>query len=202
MIPTEYRLERVVAGLIERLDGMRRSYEDEAAARAAFARAADEHLDAALADWADLRFSPYADQHGAFLRREVHETFLPRFVKAAHAMTDAERRGFGMGALATPVGRVGLAVLSLLVLWFVLLRLERFPVVWPLTVLDLGLPFLPDVLRALHQRRYDVDLQGIIGDMARIQEHALAYTPPVDEEPPGTSPRARSKRPVAGRVDG
>ena len=83
-------------------------------------------------------------------------------------------------------------MISLLVLWFVLLRWERVPVVWPLTLLDLGLPFLPDLLRALQTRRYEGVLREAVGDLARIQEQTLAYTPAV--EGPETSPRRRSGR--------
>jgi hypothetical protein len=196
MVPSEYRLERVALGLVVLLDGERRRYGSRDEAASGFADSAGAHVEALLSGWVDLS-APHAQRHAAWLRREVSHTFLPRFLDAAWRLTAAERDGFGLGVWATPWGRVGLVVGSLVVLWFGLLRFERLPEIWPLTLLDLAVPFLPDGLRALHQRRYEVSLRELMHDLTRAQEAALSYTPVA--ESPDTSPRSRRKaaRPVA-----
>ena len=57
----------------------------------------------------------------------------------------AGRHGFGFGKLAEPFGRLALAGGAILLLWLVLLKLIYLPIVWPLLLLDLSLPFWPDV---------------------------------------------------------
>lgn len=178
MIPAEYRLERVVAALVERLDGARRSYPDEAELRAGAERVAAEHVDAAIAEWSATGFSDTPQAHAAFLRREVLETALPRFVREAARMNRSEASGHGLGPLATPVGRVGLVAFALAFLWFVLLRFAYMPAEWPLIALDLSLPFWPDIAAWLSRRRYQAALQGLVDDTRRIQEQALVYEAP------------------------
>jgi hypothetical protein len=177
MVPSEYRLEHVAAGLIERLDASRRSYDDPGLAREGFERAAVTHVDAAIAEWRALSFTSDPEPHAAFLRRELLETVLPRVHKAAMGMNEAEARGFGAGWWATPVGRVALVAVAVLIFWFVLVRFIYLPFEWPLILANLGLPFVPDVLAALQHRRYRAELLEIVGDMSRIQNQQLAYQP-------------------------
>lgn len=200
MIPSEYRLETVVARLAERLDGARRSFDDEAALEAAFARITDEQLTAAIAEWRALGWNDDPEAHARFLRTEVTGTFLPRYQRAAMAMNRTEADGYGLGAAASPLGRVGLTAVALLVLWFALLRFAELPVVWPLILLDLALPFLPDVARTLAVRRYRGALEEAIDDMARIQEQALAYAPGRSEGAAGPSAAATADPPRPPRL--
>jgi hypothetical protein len=198
VVPSSYRLEHVVAGLIERLDGMRRTFPDREAALRGLRRAAEEHLDAVTAE---LRAAPFlaigGEAHAAFLRREVLETFLPRFVDAAVEITVAERGGFGIGRLAEPLGRVGLVVFALLALGLVELRLESLPIMWPITLLTLALPFLPDILGRMERSRYEGRLQAMLTDMERIQAHAqlplLDVVDPVAASRPRVVERPREK---------
>lgn len=184
MIPEPFRLEFVARGLIERMDGARRSFTTRQQLEEGLRRAAAEQVDSVIASWRDIPFAPTGPAQGAFVRREVLDTLLPRFVDAAWEMNEAERTGFGMGKWATPAGRVGLVGLSLVVAWFGLLRLEALPVMWPITAIDLAVPFLPDILAALSRRRYEASLRTILIDMTRIQDHAQPPAAEVAAEAP------------------
>jgi len=201
MIPTEYRLEQVVARLIERLDGARRSYDNPDLMRAEFERIADEHVRGALGEFREVGMVDEPQHHEEFLANEVSETFLPRYLKLAEEMNFAERRGFGMGALAKPLGRIGLVVATLMLVWFLELRFIRLPVIWPVMFVTLSLPFWPDIAGWLHRRRYLASLQSVLADMSWIQEQAGAYVRPerlgvADED---AIPAARRRRPGANR---
>lgn len=178
MIPTEYRLEQVVARLISRLDGARRSYESEAELAEACRRIADGYVHDAVGEWNELGFADDPKRHAAFLRTEVLETFLPRYVRAAHAINNSERNGYGVGWLAAPLGRVFLVVSVALAMF---LELRMFgTLAWPIMALELGLVFLPDITRTMSVRRYRNGLEEIVDDMARIQDQAHAYQPTTD----------------------
>lgn len=174
MIPEDYRLEQVAAGLVERLDGARASFDDAEQARAAFARMTEEHLAAVVAEWRALGWNEDPERHAAFLRREIVDTFLPRFTREAVRITASEASGHGLGGLATPVGRLGLVGVTLGAI-FLFGRFVYLPWIWPLLLAALALPFLPDVLAWLSQRAYRSALERAVSDMARIQDQALAY---------------------------
>lgn len=174
MIPNDYRLEQVAAGLVERLDGARASFDDAEQARAAFARMTDEHLDAVEAEWRALGWNDHPERHAAFLRREIEGTFLPRFTREAVRITASEGGGHGLGGLATPIGRLLLVGVTLGAI-FLFGRFVYLPWIWPLLLAFLALPFLPDVLAWLAQRSYRQALERAVGDMARMQDQALAY---------------------------
>lgn len=176
MVPSDYRLDHVVARLIERLEGMRASFPDDSErAMVAFRRTAEEQVDAAIAEFMDI--AEDAEPHATFLRREVLETFLPRYHRLATEMTRREEGAFGFGPLADPVGRLALVGAALLILWLVLLRLLALPVVWPIVLLDLSMVFWPDLAAWLHRRRYLAQLERVVSDMVRIQEQTRAYLP-------------------------
>lgn len=203
MIPTDYRLEQVSARLIERLEGTRRSHSDPAQALPAFERIAEEHVTAALDD-AEAYVPPEElAHHGRFLREEVHSTFLPRYHRLATAMTADEERGHGLGTLVRPVGRLALVALAVVVF----LALSRFmytPVVWPLVVLDLSLPFWPDVIAGLRRRQYKRELMSLLEDMTRIQEQASVYGIPEELDRlahEATISAPAQKKPVSQKED-
>ena len=202
MVSTEYRLEQVVARLIERLDGTRRSYDDPAEMARDFARIALDHVNSAIGEFREVGLDEHPDEHAAFLTREVIDTFLPRYLKIAVEMNVAEKTGFGMGKLAKPVGRMGLVAATLMSLWFLELRFIHLPVVWPVMLVTLSLPFWPDIAGFLSRRRYMAELQLVLQDMAKIQEQAAAYEKPerlrVDDDDAISEARRRS----AGRNSG
>lgn len=174
MIPTDYRLDRVTARLIERLEGSRPTHgDDPERAAAAFRTAAEEHVAAAIAEYREVAVEdPRA--HAEFLRREILDTALPRYHRLAVERTRAERGGFGFGRLADPIGRIGLVVAAVLGL----VVLERFigsPYTWPLVVLDLSVPLWPSIAQWLTTARYRRELEAVVADMARIQDAALTF---------------------------
>ncbi len=178
MVPTDYQLDHVVARLIERLDGSRPTFSGQPdKAMASFERTTREHVEAAIEEFAEVSLVDDPEPQAAFLRREVMETFLPRYHRLALEMGEKERSGFGFGAAYEPVGRLGMVVVSLLVLWFVLLKLIYLPVVWPLVLLDLSFATWPSIAAGLTNRRYRSQLTEIVDDMSRIQEQHSAYLP-------------------------
>lgn len=200
MVPTTFHLQHVVASLIERLDGMRRSFPDRESALRGMQRAAEEHLAAVEHEIATAPFlAAGGEAHAVFLRREVLETFLPRFVDAAASITAAERAGYGVGRLADPIGRIGLALVSLMVLWGAEIRLSAIPVMWPIILVTFALPFLPDILGRMERGRYEGALQAMLVDMERIQANAhlpAAQRAPLPEiEAPGHAGERAVARP-------
>lgn len=191
MLPTDYRLDHVVARLIERLEGQRRTFLDRPdASLAAFERTSRSHVQAAIAEMRETGWTDEPEAHAAFLEREVIETFLPRYHATATAMNAAERGGFGLGALSEPLGRLGMVGGSLLFAWFVLLKLIALPIVWPLFVLTAAAPFAPDLSAAMHRRRYRAQLEAMVTDMTRIQDNERAYLPS------GAAAEAELRRPA------
>lgn len=195
MVPNEYRLEQVVASLVERLDGARQSYADPASAEASYRRIAEAHVVAAAAEWRGLEFADEPERQAAFLEQEVLETFLPRWNRIAWALTEAEHDGYGLGKAADPVGRFGLVGVALVGLFF-LSRFAAIPLSWPILLAMLSVPFWPDIAAALHQRRYRVALTNTLSDMARIQDQFEAYAPVADPFAPSTGTTRRQPPPT------
>lgn len=192
MLPSDYRLDFVAARLLERLEGMRPTFAgrpDEATL--AFERAAKEQIEAALSEFREVVGEADAAHQGGFLRREVRETLLPRYHRLATRMTADEEGSYGLGRLASPLGRIGLVAFSLLFL-FPLSRWIYLPVSWPVDFAFIALPFVPDLARALRRRQYERQLRALLGDMTRIQDQVLAYwiteiKPTAQEAPPQRS---------------
>ena len=177
MVPTDYRLDRVTARLIERLEGARPTYAtspDEGATN--FHRIAKEHVERAIGEFEEVAMADHPEAQADFLRREVMETFLPRYHRLAVEMNGATEGGFGFGRLARPLGRLALVAITLILLFF-LLRLIYLPIMWPLALLALSLPFWPDIAAMFHRRRYQRDLYALVADMTRIQDQDDAYLP-------------------------
>lgn len=180
MIPTDHRLDSVVARLIERLEATRPSWEADAAERAA-RRLAEEHVGATMAELRELGVTERPDRHERFLRREVLETFLPRYLRLAAHMQSLEATHFGFGALAEPRGRVLLGGASLIGL-VLLVRFAYLPLMWLLILGVVSVAFWPDVARHLGHRRYERELRAVLRDMHQIQEQAAAWLTVGDDE--------------------
>ena len=176
MVPTDYRLDYVVARLIERLEGQRPTFADAPdKAMEAFERSVRAQLEAAIGEMRGTGWTDEPDKHAAFLEREVMETFLPRYHAIAQKMTEVEAGGYGMGPLSEPLGRLGLIGGALLFGWLVLLKLIALPIVWPLVLLTAAVPFSPDIASLLYRRRHRALLEAIVHDMTRIQDQESTY---------------------------
>lgn len=180
MIPSEYRLEQVTARLTQRLEGTRRSFvRDPAGAQAAFERIAEEVVDHVISEFRADGFVDYPDEHAAFLRREVMGTFLPRYTRLATAMTDREAAGFGLGPLATAVGRVGLIAMTVM-LAVLLFRAPGSPLFKLVALVPLiGAPFVPDFVSYFARLKYHRELMASLNDQKLIQDGAQEYQGPV-----------------------
>jgi len=176
MSPSPYRLDVVSANLIERLEGARPTWiGDAAAARDGFRRIAAEQVDTVVAEHDELMGDrPW----GRLLRREVMETFLPRYTRLALDHNMDEGAGYHAWRRGDPVARVlatfvGLAVAELLY------RFTHHPLSLGVFVLALAMPFLPEIRRGWYRRRYRSLLQEVVDDMGRIQD-SLEAAPPKD----------------------
>lgn len=197
MTVSSYRLDSVAVHLIERLEGARRSYQGRPAeAAAAFARIADEELDRIVAEHDDLFENP---GYGERLRREVHETFLPRYVGLAADQTELEAAGYRAWRRGDPLARGATTLGSLLVALGVV-RTVHHPVALLVFAVVLLVPFLPEIRRGYHRRQYQRLLQQVVEDLARIQERLDAYSPDLaleDLDPPALREAPSSATPPA-----
>jgi hypothetical protein len=191
MVPSEYRLEKVASRIADRLEASRRSYEGEPdRAAAAFREVAAAMVEDVIAELRLDGFTDDPDRHAGFLRREVLETFLPRYTRLATRQTESEARGFGLGVLQGPVGRVVLFLGILLVAALMMRAAGPFYLKFSLLVPLIGTVFLPDVVAAVGRVRHRRALDEALEDMRLLQERALDYTPPPATLPLVTPPEA------------
>lgn len=169
--------------MAERLESTRRSYTGDAdAAEAAFSRLADELVENAVSEFTADGFVDAPRRHAELLRAEVRDTFLPRYTRLATEMTAREQRGYGLGILYGPVGRIILFIGVLLIGATVL----RAPGPWgvklaPMIPIILAF-FVPDLLAWAARRRYRKEMVELLEDMKQIQERAGDYVPAVEDE--------------------
>ena len=195
MTVSSYRLDTVAVHLIERLEGARRSYQGRPEEGAeAFARIADEELDRIVAEHDDLFDTPRV---GERLRREIHETFLPRYVRLAADQTALEAAGYHAWRRGDPLAR-GATTLGALIFALGFVRTVHHPVALLVFAVVLLVPFLPEIRRGHHRRQYRRLLQQVVGDLGRIQDRLDAYSPDVSlEDLDRPSPRAADAVPPA-----
>jgi hypothetical protein len=189
MIPSDFRLDTVSVHLVERLEGARRSYLDRPGeAPPAFLRIAEELVSDAAAEVRE-----YTDdvEYPAVLRREILETFLPRYTRLALEHNALERERFGAWRQGDPVARLittGAAI-------FVAALFSRFfpsvfaAVAWLMVVL---VALMPELRAFWYKRIYQRDLQAVVDDMARIHDHLDVYTPSGQRAEHQASPVASS----------
>ncbi|MBT3220826.1 MAG: hypothetical protein HN348_17210 [Proteobacteria bacterium] len=172
----EYHLEQIVARLIERLEGARRSYVGNPdKAMVEFRRIAEEHLQVLADDFAE-----HSD-HIAFVRQEVLETFLPRYSRIAVEMTGREDHAFGFGVAAEPLGRAVAIIASLLALWVIVVRFLYVPAMWPVALAVISFPFWPDIAAFMYRSQYGRKLELILDDLKRIQDQSILEIPHGDD---------------------
>lgn len=176
MPPSSYRLDTVSANLIERLEGSRPTWMgDAAAADAGFRRIADEYVTTVVAEHDQLMGEP---GWGALLRREVMETFLPRYTRLAIDHNQDEGAGYHAWRRGDPVARV-LATFAALGGASLVYRFTHHPLSLGLFIIALAVPFVPEIRRQWFRKRYRDLLQEVVDDMSRIQE-SLDAAPPQD----------------------
>lgn len=174
MAPTDYPLDPCVARLFERLEGSRPTLTGQPdKMMAALERTTREHVE----EFVEVSVVEEPAAHAAFLRREVVETFLPRYHGLALLMGEKESGGYGFGAACEPVGRWGRFAISLFVLWFVFLKMIYLPIVWPLALLVLSFATWPSIAAWLVQRRSRSQLLTVVSDLPRTQEQHSTYLP-------------------------
>lgn len=172
MTAQSYRIDTVCANLIEHLEGARRTWPgrpDEA--HAGFRRIAEETLDKVTGEHDEL-FG--ASGWGETLRREVLDTFLPRYERLAVDQTDLEVQGYNAWRGGDPVARVVVTAGALLGA----LALERW-VHHPVALVAFAgvflAPVVPEIRAFAYRRRYRRLLQEVVDDMSRIQDELERY---------------------------
>ena len=171
MVISSYRLETIAAHLIEQLEGRRRAYADRPEALDdAARRVVDEALDTIEGEYGEVMGGDLAP-----VRREIHESFLPRYSALARDHNALERRGYHAWRKGDPIARVVGFVLAL-VLASVFTRVVHSPVALVGYAAALMVPFTPELRAMFYRRRYQAELQSLVDDMARIQKQLGAYT--------------------------
>lgn len=175
MVPREYRLDVVAGRLASRLDGSRRSLPDPSRRHEAFVQRTEAYVAQVANNWRvvsqelDLDDDPAV--HARFLREELLQTFLPRFEQSVAQVGREESSGYGIGDLSRPVGRLGLALFGLFGA-YMSLRLGGPTYGFPVAMVLLAAPGLPELLRLLALRRYRREVEEILSDLGRIQDNA------------------------------
>ena len=112
------------------------------------------------------------------VRRVVDEILLPRYAKIAQEEIDAEAHEYGLWRGGDLVSRAAFAAAGL-VLGIVCVEIPYIPVSvkWFPVIPFLGGPFFPDIVIALHARRYRKKLQAIVTDLAQASGALDTYRP-------------------------
>lgn len=187
MTAPSYRLDTIALNLIERLEGARRTWAtDPDAARTELSRAADEQLARILAE-----HDEFADNPGwsATARREIRETFLPRYLRLAVDHNALEERGYNAWRRGDPIARIvaGVAAIGAAMAF---VRVVHHPAAFVGLAVALAVPFIPEIRRFHFRRRYRAELQGVVDDMARIQGE-LDRFPAAEVDTPAAPEAAR-----------
>jgi hypothetical protein len=189
MTAPSYRLDTIALNLIERLEGARRTWsQDPAAAERELSRIAAEQLDRILAEHDEILDTP---GWSATARREVLETFLPRYIRLAVDHNALEERGYNAWRRGDPIARIigGGAAITLAM---AVARLVHHPAALVGFAIALCVPFIPEIRRFHFRRRYRAELQLVVDDMARIQGELERF--PAAEAPPAAAPSPEAAR--------
>lgn len=190
--PVTFRLDTLAVHLVARLEATRRAHlDDPAAARDAFARVVGESAAALAQECRDV----LGDQvQAAYLEREAHATFLPRYTRMALAQNQIESRGYGFAGSDGPVTRV-LATLVAFAFAAFMARFAPGQAKAMLFLLAALTPFVPELRRWWVRRGWTAQLQELADDLGRAQDAAAALpvAEPSTSPQPEPPPRARAR---------
>jgi len=179
MTVSSYRLETVATNLIEQLEGRRRSYQERPEEWGPVAaRIADEVLDKVAHEYNEVMGESAVP---ARLRREIHDTFLPRYLSLSKDHNILERQGYHAWRNGDPIARV----VGFLIAFFAVTVISRVIPVGPVVIFGylgaLAVPFVPDIRAFYYRRGYMGELRNLVEDLSRIQ-HQLDELPEHDPE--------------------
>lgn len=196
MTVSSYRLETVAANLIEQLEGRRRSYHDRPEEwAAAAARIADEALDGVEREYREVMGG---DALPAWLRREIHETFLPRYVSLSIDHNALERRGYDAWRQGDPISRIVVFLGAMALVTVVSRLIPMGPTVILGYLAALATPFVPEVRAFFYRRGYVSQLQAVLDDLERIQNQVELQPAELDEADPVPDPEPPRRLPRRG----
>jgi hypothetical protein len=187
MTAPSYRLDTIALNLIERLEGARRTWAtDPDAARVELSRTADEQLERILAEHDEFIDTPGWSE---IARREIRETFLPRYLRLAVDHNALEERGYNAWRRGDPIARI-LAGGAAIAAAMAFVRVVHHPAALVGLAVAMAVPFIPEIRRFHFRRRYRSELQDAVNDMARIQGE-LDRFPAAEAESPAAPEAAR-----------
>jgi hypothetical protein len=117
-------------------------------------------------------------QYWQRVRRVVDEILLPRYAKLAQEEIDLAARDYGIWRGGDLIARAAFAAIGL-VLGILCVELPYIPIEarwFPVVPLVAG-PLFPDVVVALHARRYRKKLDAIVEDLSRASDALETYRP-------------------------
>jgi len=184
MIPPSYHLDTAAVLLIERLEGARRTWmNDPTEAAAGLRRNAEELVDGIVREHNEIMGDT---GWGDVLRREMMETFLPRYIRLAVQHNEHESRGFGAWRGGDPIARI-LATAMTVFAGLVLNAIFHHPIVILVFMSALFVPVLPEIRSGYARRQYRIELQQAVSDMERIQQGMERFRPEEVAGPDGES---------------
>jgi len=192
MTASSYRLDTVSANLIEHLEGARRTWLGQPdAAREGFRRIAEETVGKVLAEYQEL----FGDSDwGHTLRREILDTFLPRYERLALDHNDLEDQGYHSWRGGDPIARI-VATLATLAVALAAERVLHHPVTLLGFLFVVLVPFAPELRGVYYRRRYRKLLQEVVNDMGRIQDELERYAAVEVEPSPSVEQHKKKQKP-------
>ena len=110
------------------------------------------------------------------LEKEVLETAMPQYVRAALEMNRLERNSFGIWRHGDPAARIGFGLGGLVIGGFIkpLPFLPAFENIFVLALAAVGFLY-PDLKRFTHERRHVKTLNRLVSDAAAYQRNAKLH---------------------------
>ena len=181
MTVSSYRLDTVAASLVSRMEAARPFYAHRPdALEPAFTDIATEEIDRVIAEHDEIMGEP---GYGARLRRELLQTFLPRYLVLARDHNALEEAGYRAWMKGHPVARVLSVVFSLLG-GLAVVRLVHHPAALLAMAGVVVAPFVPELRRWWYRRSYAGLLQSLVDDLGRIQDGIdSGAKAPLDRDP-------------------
>lgn len=117
-------------------------------------------------------------QYWQRVRRVVDEILLPRYAKLAQEEIDLAARDYGIWRGGDLIARAAFAAIGL-VLGILCVELPYIPIEarWFPVLPFIAGPLFPDVVIALHNRRYRQKLEAIVDDLSRASDALETYRP-------------------------
>jgi hypothetical protein len=177
MVPQKYQLGAVGRFLLEQFELRRPGLKAVTPEiEAEFRKQAEAEIAQMERQLHELGFSD--PQYWQRVRRVVDEILLPRYAKLAQEEIDLAARDYGIWRGGDLIARATFAAIGL-VLGILCVELPYIPIEarWFPVLPFIAGPLFPDVVIALHNRRYRHKLDAIVSDLSRASDALETYRP-------------------------